>query len=181
MHPSEHPYTPLFCEENIWQLARRLLAEGTPPDDLWVLFFSNPDKQLVMLKQQRSGEYGYVVWDYHVVLQAADMIYDFDTTLQFPVNANDYLQQSFPNQRTLRERYRGWVRRIPARTFLTRFYSDRSHMHGVVNESEFPAWPPMIPSDDDAIALSDYWDMQKEMDDGSEVVSVAALVQRQGD
>lgn len=169
----KHLYTPLFCEENIWQLAKRLLADGAEPATLWVLFISNPERHVVMLRQRRAGVQGYVVWDYHVVLQAGERIYDFDTTLPFPVNVSDYFLNSFPDQALLEEPFRAWVRRIPAQTFLERFYSDRSHMRGVVGETEFPAWPPIIPSEDEAIPLSDYWDVQKVLKDGSEVMSVS--------
>lgn len=180
MNPTEHPYTPLFCEENIWQLAGRMLAEGAPPEHLWVLFFSNPDKQLVMLNQRRAGEQGYVVWDYHVVLMAGDQIYDFDTALPFPVSASDYFPNSFPHQSTLPEQYRGWVRCIPAPTYLQRFYSDRRHMHGVVDEKEFPSWPAITPAADHCVRLDQYWDMEKGLEDGSEVMDVVSFLHRLG-
>jgi hypothetical protein len=169
-------YTPLFCEENIWQLARSMLAGGAAPDALWVLFFSNPGKQVVMLNQRRAGVQDYVVWDYHVVLQAGERIYDLDTLLPCPVSATDYLLNSFPDQAALAEPYRALVRCIPAGAFVERFYSDRHHMRGVIAENEFPPWPAMMPQHDHAIALSDYWDMQKGLDDGSEVMSVAAYL-----
>lgn len=173
-------YSSLFCEENIWQLARRLLAEGAAPDTLRVLFISNPQHQVVMLKQRRAGEQGYVVWDYHVVLQAGEQIYDFDTTLPFPVNATDYFLDSFPDQFALAETYRAWVRCIPAEDFIECFYSDRSHMESVADEVDFPAWLPITPEHDKVIPLSDYWDMTKRLDDGSKVMSVVAYLQRLG-
>jgi len=175
---SDYLYTSLFCEENIWQLARRLLAEGAAPDTLRVLFISNPDHQVVMLKQRRAGEQGYVVWDYHVVLQAAEQIYDFDTTLPFPVSAIDYFLDSFPNQSALAEQYRAWVRCVPAQSFIERFYSDRSHMEGVADEVDFPNWSPITPVHEQVIPLSDYWDMTKHLSDGSTVMSVVAYLQR---
>jgi len=180
MMADEHLYTPLFCEENIWQLARRLLDEGAAPDTLWVLFISNPERRVVMLRQRRAGAQGYVVWDYHVVLQVGERIYDFDTTLPFPVNVRDYFLNSFPEQSSLSEPFRAWVRCIPAQTFLERFYSDRSHMQGVVGEAELPAWPAITPTDDDTIPLSNYWDVLKPLDDGSEVMSVSAYLRLLG-
>jgi len=176
----EHHYTALFCEENIWQLARRRLAEGAAPDTLRVLFISNPQRQVVMLRQVRAGDEGYVVWDYHVVLQDAGLIYDFDTTLPFPVNAIDYFLDSFPNQSALAEQYRAWVRFIPAQSFVERFYSDRSHMHGVADEVAFPTWPRITPAHEHVIPLSDYWDMTKQLTDGSKVMNVVAYLQRLG-
>ncbi len=169
-------YAPLFCEENIQILAKRMLAEGSPPDTLRVLFFSNPGRQVVMLKQRRADDRGFVVWDYHVVLQAGRFIYDFDSVLPFPVNSVDYFLDSFPEQSALAERYRAWVRWIPAAVFTERFYSDRSHMRGVIDEAEFPLWPVMSPAHDQAIALSEYWDMCKALDDGSEIMGVSAYL-----
>ena len=178
-HDHNEPlYTSLFCEENIWHLTRRMLELGVASDSLSVLFFSNPDKQVVMFNQRRAGEQGYVVWDYHVVLQAGELIYDLDTTLPFPVAALDYFIASFPDQVVLEEQYRGWVRRIPALSFVENLYTDRSHMQGVISEEEFPSWPSITPVHQQAILLSEYWDMLRSLADDSEVMSVAEYQQR---
>lgn len=171
-------YTPLFCEENIWQLARRMLDERADPATLQVLFFSNPERQLVMFNQRRANAQGYIVWDYHVVLQAGELIYDLDTELPCPTAAADYFRASFPSQSALAEPYRGWVRCIPAQAFVDNFRSDRSHMRGVVAESEFPSWPLILPPHDHTVPLHDYIDMQKPLSDGSEVISVQAYLNR---
>jgi hypothetical protein len=173
---AEPLYTPLFCEENIWQLARQMLDDGGDPDTLWVLFFSNPRQTVLMLNQYRAGPQGYIAWDYHVVLQAGDLLYDLDTILPFPVNAVRYFSESFPVQSALDESYRGWVRRIPASSFVERFYSDRSHMQDSVAKSEYPSWPAITPANPDAIALKDYWNMHKVLDDGSRVMRVEEYV-----
>ncbi len=112
------------------------------------------------------------MWDYHVVLQAGDRIYDLDTVLPFPVDAVRYFSESFPVQSSLAENYRGWVRRIPAHSFVERFYSDRNHMQGVVAASEYPAWPAITPLHPHAIPLSSYLDMSRTLDDGSRVMPV---------
>lgn len=164
-------YTPLFCEENIWRLARRMLDAGAESHAMRVLILSNPDKSLLML-QQRAGPQGYVVWDYHVVLQVADQIFDFDTTLPFPLPASDYFAASFPDQTRLQPPFRGWVRVVPAAAFVQNFSSDRRHMLGVVAEAEFPPWPAIQPQHAQAVALSDYIDMYKPLADGSEVLTV---------
>lgn len=175
---SEPLYTPLFCEENIWHLAQRMLQLGVAPDSLWVLFFSNPAKQVVMFNQRSAGEQGYVVWDYHVVLQAGELIYDLDTTLPFPVPAADYFRASFPDQSALEASFRGWVRCVPARSFVNNFYSDRSHMQGVISNAAFPQWAAITPRHGQAIRLDEYWDMQLSLADGSEVVSVMEYQQQ---
>jgi len=169
----EIPYTPLFCEENIWQLAKRMLELGVDPGSMWVLFFSNPARQVVMFNQRNAGQQGYVVWDYHVVLQAGELIYDPDTSLPFPVSAADYFRASFPSQSSLAEQYRGFVRRIPAASFIENFYSDRSHMAELIGEDEYPSWPVITPSHGQAVRLDEYWDVECALADGSEVMSVA--------
>lgn len=171
-------YTPLFCEENIWHLARRMLQLGVAADSLQVLLFSNPDKQVVMFNQRNVGEQGYVVWDYHVVLQAGELIYDLDSMLPFPVPVADYFRASFPNQFSLAEMYRSQVRCIPAMAFVENFYSNRLHMQGLIADDDYPAWPAIMPSHEQKILLSEYWDMQQSLTDGSEVLSVAEYMQQ---
>jgi len=172
-------YTPLFCEENIWRLARRMLDAGAEPRALHVLILSNPDKSLLMQQQCRAGPQGYVVWDYHVVLRLDEQIFDFDTTLSFPVPASDYFAASFPDQRHLKPAFRGWVRSVPAVAFIQNFFSDRCHMLGLVAEAEFPPWPAIQPQHAQVVALSDYIDMYKPLADGSEVMTVRDYCRRQ--
>lgn len=172
------PYTPLFCEENIWHLARHMLTAGYAPSTLHVLFLSNAHQQLVMFNQQRAAGRGYVVWDYHVVLQSGEQVYDFDTSLSFPVDARQYFLFSFPSQSALAQRYRGQLRRIPAVAYVERFHSDRSHMQGVVAQTAFPEWAPIMGQGEGAITLDAYRDMGQRLDDGSEVMTVAEYLQR---
>jgi len=172
MNRTEQRYTPLFCEENVWHLARRMLEAGEAAGSSWVLLFSNPERQMVMLHQRRAGPEGYVVWDYHLVLQVKDLIYDLDTNLPFPMPAFDYLHASFPDPASVPEIYRGLLRRIPAESFVERFHSDRSHMEGVIAAEDFPSWPAILPDHDASIPLRHYWDLARSLPDGSEVMSV---------
>ena len=167
-----YPYTPLFCEENIWWLARSLLEEGLDATQMQVLFFSNADMQVVLMNQRAAGEGQLIIWDYHVVLRVnlddSDWIMDFDTRLPFMTPLETYLQGTFPDQDELPEQYRAWVRSIPAKSYLEYFYSDRSHMKGRIPESAFPDWAIIQPDGkQERIALSDYWNMETSLDDGS--------------
>lgn len=171
-----YPYTPLFCEENIWQLARQLVAEGVDPETLQVIVISNAQRQVVLFSQRNGGELGHVVWDYHVVLrrhdEAGDRIYDFDSLLPFPCDSRDYVAATFGLQNELEASLRATLRTIPAAEYLHRFYSDRSHMHGAVAAGAFPPWPAITPAHGRVVRLEAYWDMARPLPDGSRVLSV---------
>lgn len=173
-------YTPLFCEENIWWLARDLVARGAPPGNLQVLLFSNPTQSILMLNQRAARAGHPIAWDYHVVLKAlmddAQWVFDFDTRLAFPEGFAEYLRQSFPEQSLLPVEYRALVRVVPASAYLSRFSSDRSHMQGKVPASAFPDYP-LIRAEGGAspITLADYCDMRKELGDGSRLLPLQLL------
>jgi hypothetical protein len=171
-----HLYTPLFCEENIWQLARQLVAEGVDPETLQVIVISNPQRQVVLFSQRNGGELGHVVWDYHVVLrrhdEAGDRLYDFDSLLPFPCDSRDYVAATFGLQDELEASLRATLRTIPAAEYLHRFYSDRSHMHGAVGAGAFPPWPAITPAHGQVVRLEAYWDMARPLPDGSRLLSV---------
>ncbi|MDF1566257.1 MAG: hypothetical protein P1V51_24710 [Deltaproteobacteria bacterium] len=171
MERDDQLHCPLFCEENAWHLAGRLLEAG---EEAEVLLFSNPACRVLMLQQARGeeAEMGLVVWDYHVVVRAGGLVYDLDTRLPFPMPVEDYLRATFPPQAGLPEAFRAFVRRIPAAAFVARFSSDRSHMVGAVPPEAFPPWPPILPSRADAIPLQRYWDLAQALDDGSEVLPI---------
>jgi hypothetical protein len=175
-----HLYTPLFCEENIWQLAHALIAGGVPATALQVLLISNAQQQVALFNQRNGAELGHVVWDYHVVLrqndEGGDRIYDFDSLLPFPCRSHDYLGATFGLQGELHERLRATLRLVPAAQFLHRFHSDRRHMIGVVGEGEFPPWPAITPGHDDIITLDDYRDMRRAPDDDSRLLPVERFV-----
>lgn len=174
-------YTPLFCEENIWWLARSMVDQGVDSHDLKVLFLSNA-WQSIVLAHQRAAEPGrLVIWDYHVVLQArlngVDYIFDPDTRLGFPERLASYLQQSFPIQAELPERMRTWVRIVPAASYLGHFRSDRRHMLGRIPLSAYPDYAIILPSvGARCIDLGEYRDMHRALADGSVVKPVDALM-----
>ncbi len=169
-------YTPLFCEENIWQLARQFVDEGVDVATLQVIFISNPLRQVVLFNQRNGADLGHVVWDYHVVLRRrdaeGDRIYDLDTQLPFPCDTRDYLEATFGLQAELQPDYRALLRLVPAADYLQNVYSDRGHMRGVVAQEQFPPWPPITPLHDGAVRLESYWEMQGDTLRGSRVMSV---------
>jgi hypothetical protein len=170
------PYTPLFCEENIWQLLRLVVEAGVEPDALRVLLISNAERRVALLRQRRgNGPHGLVVWDYHVVLRSlargGDLIYDYDTTLPFPTASADYLAATFPAEAAVAPPFRAQLREIPGDSYLRRFWSDRSHMAGQVPAEAFPPWTPILATHE-PIALHHWWDMGRDTADGSSVAGV---------
>jgi hypothetical protein len=173
-------YTPLFCEENIWWLARSMVDQGFDPDDLKVLFLSNAWQSVVLAKQRAAALGRLVIWDYHVVLQARldgdEFIFDPDSRLGFPEPLAGYLRQTFPVQAELPERMRTWVRSIPAASYLGHFRSDRRHMLGRIPLSAYPDYAIILPPvGARCIDLGEYRDMHKALADGSIVQPVDAL------
>ena len=168
----EYTYTPHFCEENIWWLAKKLLDTAAANERMYVVFFSNAAESVVLYKQRLAPAGGFIVWDYHVVLQTnqqeTDWIYDFDTRLSFPAPLITYLFQTFPQHTVLPEAYRTHIRRIPALEYLRHFYSDRTHMVGHIQPLQFPDYPAITPDPSvQPIPLCDYRNMDKQLDDNS--------------
>ena len=177
---SAHRYTPYFCEENIWWLARELCASGDSAERALVCLFSNTDGSIAVLNQRAALPGRVMAWDYHVVLacpaETGFVVFDLDTVLPFPSPWPEYFRSTFPEQARLPRRWRSWVRLIPVRSFLERFCSDRSHMIGHLPHNEFPPYPPICPDDTaGAVTLAQYRDMTLCLDDESRVREVEAL------
>ena len=115
-------YCPYFCEENIWHLSQhpKLRAHNRN-----VVFISNLSRQC-FFHNQKAGENGYVIWDYHVVLLADHLIFDFDSLLRFPVPLQEYLNQSFGLEEE--SNYSPLFKLVEADAFVREFSSDRNHM-----------------------------------------------------
>jgi protein N-terminal glutamine amidohydrolase len=172
--PRSAAYTPFFCEENIWLLARRLLAEDMPKQRMFVLFLSNPNRSILLLEQRQAPKGRLTFWDYHVVLQVGqdgkDWIYDYDSRLPFPTPLMTYLTRTFPDQYRLPRIFRTMIRRIPAAEYLEQFSSDRSHMAGKIPPDAYPDYPVIQAQVScHPITLDDYLEMRKPLPDHSRV------------
>jgi hypothetical protein len=173
--PEAYPYTPRFCEENIWKLAQALLSQGFDPETLQVVFLSNRKRQVALAWQKIAPPGRLLVWDYHVILLASMenelYVFDFETRLGFPCQADWYFRKTLPEALVLLKHLRPSVRIIPASSYLKRFCSDRSHMLGEVGPEDFPAWPPICPvGESQRILLAEYQDLDRELGDGSIVI-----------
>lgn len=131
-------YTPYFCEENVWHLARERAEQGR---SVYAVFITNRH-QRVLLWQQRAGN--PVGWDYHVVLFDGGDVVDLDTAIEagpaLPIRA--WLEGTFPR---ISEPFAPQFRIVNAAELSQTFASDRSHMRGPRGEplQPFPDWPPI--------------------------------------
>jgi protein N-terminal glutamine amidohydrolase len=155
-------YHPFYCEENVWHLAaeraRIACAEGD------VVFITNRVRRVVFRCQSRIPTgVREMVWDYHVVWLgprsdiAGRSIWDFDTSLPWPVSASTYIAESFPHRvGALAPLFRV----VAANDFVADFASDRSHMRD--SEGYFLEPPPAWPAIGEGSNLESYLGMQKE-------------------
>lgn len=174
-------YTPLFCEENIWQLLLSFSQSSKKVDSskMWALIITNPDQKIVLLNQCAAEINQPIIWDYHVVLLAEihqqPFIFDFDTRLPFITPLHQYLQHTFIFSDNLPQELTPYIRKIPAHSYLERFYSDRLHMENQIEKSEFPSWPIINANKKLRIKLADYLATDRELDDNSQVFKVPSL------
>jgi len=149
---SSYTYTPLFCEENIWKLIDALYTnQGLSTKPIDVLFILNQNNSIALFEQKLSTGANPVIWDYHVVLVAKNtsniVLFDFDSNCSLPKNIADYFHQTFPDNAVLPETVRPLLKPINADYFYKHFYSNRQHMLGKINDSEFPEYEIIKPDD----------------------------------
>ena len=140
------PYTPYYCEENVWQLCVDPQVDGDPRA---VLVISNAARQVAIGHQRAAGAPLLpVIWDYHVVLAsrrpAGWMIWDIDSTLGFPVPLSVYLRASLGFPDGVPEPYTARFRVIEASIYRAILATDRRHMRDPSGALRAPA-PPWDP------------------------------------
>ncbi|CAD7701527.1 unnamed protein product [Ostreobium quekettii] len=164
-------YTSCYCEENVHRLIDTLLQRGLAADAgaLFAVFISNPSRTVPLWAQRKGlNPEGLVIWDYHVILiqevaGSGDwLVWDLDTSLDFPVPFADYAGQAFKTMDwALGTQFDRFFRVIPAAAYLDNFASDRSHM--VAEDGSWKAPPPEYPclvaKNGDTMTLSKYLDM----------------------
>ncbi len=160
-------YTRLFCEENIWKLVEHMNQASEQPDGyrpVEVLFLINPQKTVALYQQTAAPPGHPVIWDYHVILSARAFsgsddhslfIFDFDSRLPFPCLMQDYFEATFRDWSLFPEALRPFIRAINADDYINRFDSDRSHMLGVIEENQFPAYAAIRSIEKQRLELSD--------------------------
>jgi protein N-terminal glutamine amidohydrolase len=137
-------YTKNYCEENVWHLCRHPEIKSLENK---VLIISNESKNCPFWNHNSTDNRSPVWWDYHVVLLVLEqgnwMVYDFDSTLGFPVDLGTYLQQTFGEITSLNAENRPFFKIFSGYIFTDTFYSDRSHMKDGEGNWIFmpPSWP----------------------------------------
>ena len=141
----ERAYCPFYCEENIWHLCHEPNFDHA---DASVVVISNPGRGVLCWGQRAAAEEGMpVLWDYHVVLlhrESTWMIYDFDSTAQFPISAEDYLEHTFPQSEEVSGAFSPLFRIIAGKEYVENFVSDRSHRRD--SDGDWSAPPPEWPT-----------------------------------
>jgi len=126
----DYPYTPFYCEENIWHLGQNpRFAEL----ETKIVFISNKTNSCILWGQKAGkGVDGLVLWDYHVILLCKErewQVWDLDTNFEIPSELSYYLRKTFKTDEVkLAVDYAPVFRVIDTKEFVRTFSSDRSHM-----------------------------------------------------
>ena len=152
MDRSTFLYTSHFCEENVWQMAKRFSGTNEGGMSYFAVFISSRSKHTPIWRQRSSEDADTpVVWDYHVIFvikgdtrsirkHGHSLLLDLDTNIaEFPLDAGTYCMAAFRLDRPLLPENEQTFRVIPSADFLGHFASDRSHM--LASGMPFPSWP----------------------------------------
>ena len=167
--PSDCVYTPCYCEENVFWLAKKKLQDQKEETETHaglnvkytVVVVSNP-KQAVPLCHQRAAkeDEDVVVWDYHVFLlesncktNKATKVWDMDSKLEFGIKADEYFNRTFPfeEERLLAAGFDPvYLKLIDSEFYVKNFSSSREHMKVVSgnqadDDIKWLAQPPSYP------------------------------------
>lgn len=143
------PYTPYFCEENVWQL---LVHPPLVEREAYAVIISNAERQVALWSQRAATIPGTpVVWDYHVVVIAPGEegfeVWDPDCVEGCPLPFLRWREVTFDVARETPEDLAPLFRVVDGREYRARLCSDREHMRasdgGFVHEP--PPWDPIAP------------------------------------
>ncbi|VFQ91165.1 unnamed protein product [Cuscuta campestris] len=172
---SSFQHTPFYCEENVYQLCKKLCAGGLAnPDasDLFAVFICNDKKQVPLWNQKASHRAdGVVLWDYHVICiqkrkdeNSSHLVWDLDSTLPFPSPLPSYVFETTRPSFPLFSEFKRYFRIVHAPIFLRSFASDRSHM--IDNAGNWQSPPPtyeaIVAEDGTLNNLNEYIDVSSE-------------------
>lgn len=163
-------YTTCYCEENVYLLCQQLSQSGmaaSDASDLFVVFISNAGRKVPIWRQKAgsSENDGIIIWDYHVIcIQIFTekgyeaIVWDLDTTLQFPQTFSLYMKEAFRPWLDLHPMYQRLYRVVAGPLFLKYFASDRRHMRTPEGLWRMPPPPYDCICGEDGIAhnLEDY-------------------------
>ncbi|XP_021724138.1 protein N-terminal glutamine amidohydrolase-like [Chenopodium quinoa] len=161
-------HTPLYCEENVYRICKKLCSTGvadTEASDLFVVFISNDKKQIPLWHQKASHRAdGVILWDYHVICiqkketEKSPLVWDLDSTLPFPSPLASYVAETFRPSFPLFSEFRRFYRIVHAPMFFRCFASDRRHMKDSDGNwnSQPPPYDPIVAEDGTVHNLNEY-------------------------
>ena len=94
---------PCYCEENVWRLACRKLA-NCRKSTFFAVFISSAQQMVPMFYQRATKSTEEACWwDYHVILLELDekgmfFVHDVDSRLPCPLALTKYVKHSFPRE-----------------------------------------------------------------------------------
>ncbi|KAM7271649.1 hypothetical protein ACFE04_030863 [Oxalis oulophora] len=167
---SQFIHTPFYCEENVYMLCKTLCTNGivdAAGADLFVVFISNDKKQIPLWHQKASKRAdGIILWDYHVICVQkrkgdTDLVWDLDSSLQFPCPLAMYASETIRPGAQLFPEYQRFFRVVHAPLFLRHFASDRRHMKGPDGKwtAQPPTYEPIVAEDGTVHNLSEYMEI----------------------
>ncbi|KAJ6741811.1 hypothetical protein OIU85_015945 [Salix viminalis] len=145
---SQFTHTPLYCEENVYFLLKKLCKDGVADadgSDLFVVFISNDMKQIPLWHQKASTRAdGIILWDYHAIC----------IQLHMSLKPSGHHFQLFSE-------YRRSFRIVHAPIFLRFFASDRRHMKDPDGNwtAQPPAYEPIVAEDGTVHNLNEYMEI----------------------
>ena len=156
-------YQPLYCEENIWQL---LMSGRIDPGESYAVVITNSRQHILLWRQTICwAEDGHAGWDYHVILvnrsRGQSLVYDFDTTLSFPVDFPVYLKEVVKPVEQCSSIFFPKFRVIPGVEYRDGFWSNRSYKAKPTGKfiDPPPEWPK-IKSKKPTVKLRDALDLE---------------------
>ncbi|KAK9664349.1 hypothetical protein RND81_14G035400 [Saponaria officinalis] len=171
MEIGEFDHTPFYCEENVYNLCKKLSSAGiadAQASDLFVVFISNDNKQIPLWHQKASHRAdGVILWDYHVICvqkqsnTEAPLVWDLDSTLAFPSSLSSYVADTFRPSFQLFSEYNRFCRVVHAPIFLRCFASDRRHMKDPNGDwiAQPPSYDPIVSQDGAVHNLNEYMEI----------------------
>ncbi|KAJ6747475.1 hypothetical protein OIU74_029855 [Salix koriyanagi] len=168
---SQFTHTPLYCEENVYFLLKKLCKDGVADadgSDLFVVFISNDMKQIPLWHQKASTRAdGIILWDYHAICiqrkreGGSHLVWDLDSSLPFPSPLASYVSETIRPSFQLFSEYRRSFRIVHAPIFLRFFASDRRHMKDPDGNwtAQPPAYEPIVAEDGTVHNLNEYMEI----------------------
>ncbi|KAB5551792.1 hypothetical protein DKX38_009103 [Salix brachista] len=158
---SQFTHTPLYCEENVYFLLKKLCKDGVADADGSDLF--------IPLWHQKASTRadGIILWDYHAICiqrkreGGSHLVWDLDSSLPFPSPLASYVSETIRPSFQLFSEYRRSFRIMHAPIFLRFFASDRRHMKDPDGNwtAQPPAYEPIVAEDGTVHNLNEYMEI----------------------